>query len=76
MEFSNDQMWMKFTCTNLPNKVPNCPNKTWDKSPVSGAVHIDGFKSNPSGIWIPPFERDWGSDELVKMACLPNVPLI
>ena len=76
MEFSNDQMWMKFTCTNLPNKAPKCPNKTWYKSPVSGTVHIDGFKRNSSGIFVLPLELDWGSDELVKMACLPNVPLI
>ena len=69
MELSNHHMWMKFTCTHLPNKVATCPNKTWHKSPVSGTVHNRGRLLSPAG-YLPPGGLDWGLHELGKMVCL------
>ena len=60
MELSNDEMWMKYTCTHLPNKVPTCPLLTWFNSPESEIIH--------HGL-------DLGSHELENMGSHQNISL-
>ena len=72
MELSNDEMWMKYTCTHLPNKVPTCPLRTWFNSPASKIVHILG-RVGPS--YTIPNGLDWGSHELKNMGSHHNITL-
>ena len=67
MELSNDKMWMKYTCTHLPNKVPTCPLRTWFNSGESGIIHNEG-RLGPDGL-------DWGSHELENMERHHNITL-
>ena len=73
VELSNQEMWMKYTCTHLPNKVPTCPLRTWFNSAESGIVHNEGrlasdFHWSTKGL-------DWGSKELNNMGRHQNITL-
>ena len=70
MEVDNENMWLTYTCTHLPNKIAaNPPDKTEFNSDKSGTV-------NKWGVPIFGVPTDWGSHKLTNMGSTDILSII